>query len=286
MDLVMGHKIRTMEADIIEKAVYTLFLSAGQSPNHEIIDAIKKAEKQETNPTAKKILSQIIKNKKISDDKGIPYCQDTGLAVVFLDIGQDVHMVGDLDSAVNRGVRDAYRDGYFRKSVADPITRKNTGDNTPAIIHKNIVPGDKIKISVMAKGFGSENMSALKMLKPSEGIDGIRAFVIEQIKKVGGSPCPPVILGIGIGGTMERAAMLAKTQLLRPVEDQNQDETIAKLEKQIKNDVNGLGMGAMGFPGDIYCLAVKIGTFPTHIAGLPVAMNINCHAARHLETEI
>jgi fumarate hydratase subunit alpha len=162
----------------------------------------------------------------------------------------------------------------------------NTKDNTPAVIHKNIIPGDKIKISVMAKGFGSENMSALKMLKPSDGISGIKAFVIDQIRKAGGSPCPPVVLGIGIGGTMEQAALLSKRQLLRPVGDQSEDEQTAALEKEILNEVNSLGMGAMGFPGDIYCLAVKIGIFPTHIAGLPVALNINCHAARHAGTEI
>ena len=282
----MASSIRTIQADAVEQAVYALFLKTAQSPDDEIIAAVKHAEKKETHPAAKKILNQLVLNKTTSDKTGIPYCQDTGMAVVFLDIGQDVHLDGDIDDAVNRGVKRAYQDGYFRTSVAHPLSRINTNDNTPAVIHKNVVSGDKIKISAMAKGFGSENMSTLRMLKPSEGIDGIKAFVSETVKKAGGSPCPPVILGIGIGGTMEMAALTAKRQLLRPLNDKNSDEQAAELESEILSLVNNLGMGAMGFPGDIYCLGVKIGLFPTHIAGLPVAVNINCHAARHAETEL
>lgn len=282
----MSTEIRKVKVEKIETAVYNLFLKSGKSPTEDVFCALKKAYETETGETAKKVLSQIIENKKISDEMDMPYCQDTGLSVVFIDIGQSVIVDGDIDTAVNRGVRRAYEDGYFRKSVADPISRINTGDNTPAVIHKNIVPGDKVTMSVMAKGFGSENMSRVKMLKPSEGVEGIVNFVCESVEIAGGRACPPVILGIGIGGTFEKASLIAKRQLLRELDDKNEDEQLDELEEEIMTAVNSLGIGAMGFKGDTYCIGVKIGKFATHIAGMPVAVNINCHAARHESMEI
>jgi len=282
----MEKKIRFVDANLIEQAVKKLFLKAGKSPTKDMLDALKKAENDETQQTAKKVISQLLENKTVSDKLDMPYCQDTGMAVVFIDIGDNVIISGDIDEAINLGVKNAYDQGFFRKSVLDPLLRINTNDNTPAVIHKNIIPGDKIKISVMAKGFGSENMSRLKMLKPSDGVDGIKKFVKKSVLKAGGCPCPPVILGIGIGGTMEKAAMMAKKQLLRPVNDKNSDIRLAKMEQDILNMVNSLGIGAMGFKGDTYCLGVKIETFPTHLAGLPVAINVNCHASRHESMEV
>jgi fumarate hydratase subunit alpha len=208
------------------------------------------------------------------------------MAVVFVDLGQDVHIEGSLNDAINEGVRQAYEQGYFRKSVLDPITRINTGDNTPAVIHYDIVQGDSIDITVAPKGFGSENMSRIAMLKPSEGIQGIQDFVIDCVKKAGGSPCPPVILGVGIGGTFERCALLAKKQLLREIGSVNRDETLADMKRTLKNSINELGIGAMGFGGNNYCLAVHIAKYPTHIAGLPVAVNFQCNASRHAHVTI
>ena len=278
--------MREINAIEIENTVYQLMLTAGKKSAPDVIDALKKASETETGKAPKQVLVQLLENLKACDESLLPSCQDTGMAVVFLEVGQDAHIVGDMDAAINKGVQRAYADGYFRKSVLSALERKNTGDNTPAVIHKDIVTGEKIKISVMAKGFGSENMGVLRMMKPSDGINGIKALVAEAVNTAGGSPCPPVILGIGIGGTMEKAAMLAKQQLLRDVDDVNEDPELAALEKELCEIANSQGMGAMGFPGDIYCLGVKIGTYPTHLAGLPVAINFNCHAARHASAEI
>ena len=277
---------RIVEAAAIENTVYQLFLSAAKTPAPDVMAALKKASQTETGKAPKQVLAQLLENLKICEASSLPSCQDTGMAVVFIDIGQQVTVAGDLDAAINAGVRRAYADGYFRKSVLSPLKRENTGDNTPAVIHKDILPGDRIKISVMAKGFGSENMSILKMMKPSDGIDGIKALVAEAVNTAGGSPCPPVILGIGIGGTMEKAALLAKRQLFRDLDDANQDFELAALENELCDIANSQGLGAMGFPGDTYCLGVKIGIFPTHLAGMPVAINFNCHAARHASAEI
>lgn len=273
--------MRTIEAADITKTVYSLFLSACRMPGRDVLSAIDSAYAQETCAPAKEALRQLTLNAQIAKETGMPYCQDTGLAVVFIEIGQDVHINGALASAVNEGVSLAYSEGYLRKSVLDPITRKNTGDNTPAVIHYDIVPGDTLTITVAPKGFGSENMSRIAMLKPSDGLDGIISFLIESVKTAGGSPCPPVVLGVGIGGTFEKCALLAKKQLLRDIGSVNADPFLAKLEACLKNDINALGIGAMGFGGSNYCFAVHIAKYPTHIAGLPVAVNFQCHASRH-----
>ncbi len=273
--------MRTIESADISNAVKNLFLSACRMPGPDVINAIGKAYESENCPPAKEGLRQLLLNAQIAEETQMPYCQDTGLAVVFLDIGQDVHISGALDAAVNEGVRTAYNEGYLRKSVLDPITRLNTKDNTPAVIHCTLVPGDTVKITAAPKGFGSENMSKIAMLKPSDGILGIKRFIIESVKAAGGSPCPPVVLGIGIGGTFEMCALMAKKQLLRDIGSVNPDPFLAELEATLKDEINALNIGAMGFGGNNYCFAVHIDKYPTHIAGLPVAVNFQCHAARH-----
>ncbi len=273
--------MRTIETSDITNTVRDLFLSACRMPGRDVLDAIDKAYEQEVCPPAKEALKQLKLNAQIAKETQMPYCQDTGMAVVFLEIGQDVHLSGVLDAAVNEGVRQAYDQGYLRKSVLDPITRKNTGDNTPAVIHCDIVPGDKLTITVAPKGFGSENMSKIAMLKPSDGLEGIKRFIIDSVKAAGGSPCPPVVLGIGIGGTFEKCALMSKKQLLRDIGSVNADAFLAELESSLTNEINALGIGAMGFGGSNYCLAVHIAKYPTHIAGLPVAVNFQCHASRH-----
>ncbi|GFR36456.1 fumarate hydratase [Thermobrachium celere] len=236
----------------------------------------------------KKILDILIKNSEIAENEKMPMCQDTGMAVVFMEIGQDVHIVGgNLEDAINEGVRQGYIEGYLRKSVVkDPLDRVNTKDNTPAIIHYSIVPGDKIKITVAPKGFGSENMSRLKMLKPADGVEGVKKFVLETVKEAGPNPCPPIVVGVGIGGTFEKAAFLAKKALLRSVDEENKNPYYAQLEKELLEEINKLGIGPQGFGGLTTCLGVNIEVYATHIAGLPVAVNINCHATRHKEAVI
>lgn len=233
-------------------------------------------------------MGQLLENAGIASTEKVPVCQDTGYAVVFLEIGQDVHFIGGyIYDAVNEGVRIGYREGYLRKSiVGDPLKRENTGDNTPAVIHTKIVHGDKVKITVAPKGGGSENMSALKMLKPADGIAGLKKFVLDTVKSAGPNPCPPLVIGIGIGGTMEKAALLAKEALLRPVGQRHAKNDIANLEAELMAAVNDLGIGPQGLGGRITSLAVHIETYPAHIASLPVAVNLNCHAARHKSTEI
>lgn len=273
--------MKNISAKSIAQAVEKLFLECCITPCPDVVQALHSALAEETSPQGKEILRQLVKNAQIAVEKLIPCCQDTGMAVVFLSIGQDVHIEGSLHEAVNQGVRDAYEKGYFRKSVLDPLTRANTGDNTPAIIHTEIVAGDKLTITAAPKGFGSENMSALKMLKPSDGLAGIKAFVLDAVRQAGGSPCPPVILGIGIGGTMEYAAYMAKKQLLRPLGEKNPDASLAALEEDFLRDINALKLGPMGMGGKTTCLGVHIAKYPTHIAGLPVAINFQCHASRH-----
>lgn len=278
--------MRTICANTITETIKQLFLSAGHMPGSDALSAVRAAYNSETNLSAKEALRQLIENAKVSEETGMPYCQDTGMAVVFAEVGQDLHVDGDFKAAVNEGVKQAYDEGYLRKSVLDPLTRINTLDNTPAIIHFDIVPGDKIKLTAAPKGFGSENMSRIAMLKPSDGIGGIKSFVIESVKKAGGSPCPPVVLGIGIGGTFETCALLAKKQLTRDIGTKNDDEFLASLETELKESINDIGIGAMGFGGKNYCLAVHIAKYPTHIAGLPVAVNFQCHASRHASAVI
>ena len=245
------------------------------------------SSKEESWETASIILDQIIENFNIADENLQPICQDTGLACVFLSIGQDVHIKGNLEEAVNEGVRKGYSQGYLRKSVvSDPLNRVNTGDNTPAMIYYDICPGDKIKITVAPKGFGSENMSQIKMLKPSDGIEGVKDFVIKVVEDAGPNPCPPIVVGVGIGGTFDKAAYLAKKALMRPVDQRNSEDFYAELEEELLEKINALGIGPQGFGGRTTALAVNIEKFPTHIAGLPVAVNINCHVTRHMTEEI
>ena len=237
-------------------------------------------------PQAKEILSQIIENYEIAAEKHQPICQDTGVACVFLKIGQDVHITGDLTEAVNEGVRRGYSEGYLRKSVVgDPLRRVNTGDNTPAMLYTEIVPGDQIEITVAPKGFGSENMSQIKMLRPSDGIEGVKQFVCRVVEEAGPNPCPPIVVGVGIGGTFDKAAYLAKKALMRSIDERNADSFYAQLEEELLHEINALGIGPQGFGGATTALAVNIEAFPTHIAGLPVAVNINCHVTRH-KTEV
>lgn len=278
--------MRTVDSKAIKDAVRESFTAACRLPSKDALCAVKKAYETETSPIAKEALRQLVENARIAKETGMPYCQDTGMAVVFVDLGQDVHIEGDLGEAINEGVRQAYEQGYFRKSVRDPLSGKNTGDNTPAIIHYDIVPGDRIDITAASKGFGSENMSRIAMLKPGDGIEGIKKFILDSVKSAGGSPCPPVILGIGIGGDFESCALLAKKQLLREIGSVNADPALSELEKSLKEDINALGIGAMGFGGKNYCLAVHIGKNFTHIAGLPVAVNFQCHASRHVHVVI
>ncbi len=278
--------MRTVKSSVIIKAVKELFLTACRMPAEDALLAIKQAYDVEDCPPAKEALRQLIENARIARDTGMPYCQDTGMAVVFADLGQDVHIEGDINEAINEGARQAYKEGYFRMSVLDPVTRENTGDNTPAVVHYEIVPGDSIKLTAAPKGFGSENMSRIAMLKPSEGMEGVERFVLSCVKSAGGSPCPPAVIGVGIGGTFEKCALLSKRQLLRDIGSANEDAALADMEARLKETINDLGIGAMGFGGKNYCLAVHIGKYPTHIAGLPVAVNFQCHASRHAHVTI
>ena len=280
--------MRNIGVDEIVEVVEKLCIDANYYLNSEIMDRLKKGIDIEESDIGRSILEQIVENAEIAKTKKMAICQDTGMAVFFIDIGQDVHITGgSLTDSINEGVRRGYKNGYLRKSVVgDPIERMNTGDNTPAIIHYNVVEGENLKISVAPKGFGSENMSAVKMLKPSDGLEGVRQFIIETVDKAGPNPCPPVIVGVGIGGTMEKAAIIAKKALLRPIDRRNCIEYERTLEEEILDSINRLGIGPAGLGGRITALAVNIDVFPTHIAGLPVAVNISCHATRHAEATL
>ena len=254
----------------------------------EVLDKIKEAYTKEESEVGKNILGQIIENDEIAANEQVPMCQDTGIVVVFLEVGTEVRIPGDIYAAINEGVRRGYEKGYLRKSVVkDPLDRVNTKDNTPAVIHTTLVPGsDKVKIVVAPKGGGSENMSALRMLKPSDGIEGIKKLVVETIKNAGGNPCPPIIVGVGIGGNFEKSAILAKKAVLRDINDKSSSPINAKLEEELLELINKTGVGPLGLGGRTTALAVKVETYPCHIAALPVAININCHAARHKEVEL
>lgn len=278
--------MRTIEAIVITNTVKKLCVEANCYLGDDIKNRLTNAAANESWQQAKEILGHIIDNYQIAEQKGQPICQDTGVACVFLKIGQDVHVQGDITEAVNQGVRDGYRDGYLRKSVvADPLNRTNTGDNTPAMIYFDVVPGDQIEITVAPKGFGSENMSKIAMLRPSDGLEGVKEFVKQTVLAAGPNPCPPIVVGVGIGGTFDKAAYLAKKALLRPVDQPNGTPFYAQLEKELLEEINALGIGPQGFGGKTTALAVNIEHFPTHIAGLPVAVNINCHVTRH-KTEV
>ena len=277
--------MKTINVNEIIKTVKELSIEANYYLPNDVKEAIEKAEKNEKWPIANNILNKIIENSHIAAREKIPICQDTGMACVFVDIGQDVHIIGgNLEEAINEGVRQGYEEGFLRKSVVkDPIHRVNTNDNTPALIYYNMVPGDKVKITVAPKGFGSENMSRIAMLKPSDGLEGVKNFVLETVRMAGPNPCPPIVIGVGIGGSFDKAAYLAKKALIRPVNENNTDEFYSNLEKELLEEVNKIGIGPQGFGGKTTALALNIETYPTHIAGLPVAVNINCHATRHKE---
>ena len=278
--------MRELSAERITEVVSRLCVEANC---HLPLDMQKRIENSlmcENWPCARDILEQIVDNYKIADRENQPICQDTGMACVFLKIGQDVHISGNLEEAIHEGVRRGHQEGFLRKSVVrDPLYRVNTGDNTPAVIYYEIVPGDTVEITLAPKGFGSENMSAIKMLRPSDGLQGVVDFVLQTVKDAGPNPCPPVVVGVGIGGTFDKAAYLAKKALLRPVDEPNGNEFYADLEKELLLKINALGIGPQGLGGRTTALAVNIETFPTHIAGLPVAVNINCHVTRH-KTEV
>jgi fumarate hydratase subunit alpha len=280
--------MRTIEAGIITQAIAKLAIDANYYLSDDIYHALEKSRDREESPLGKEILGQLVQNACIARDEKMPICQDTGMAVIFMEVGQDVHINGNLWDAVNDGVAAGYKDGYLRKSVvADPLfVRKNTNDNTPAILHIDIVPGDKIKIVLAPKGFGSENMSAVKMFAPSAGVQGIKKFVVDTVSAAGSNPCPPIVIGMGIGGTMEKAALLAKKALIRPIDRKNPNPDYANLEQELLELVNQTGVGPQGLGGRVTALAVNIEYFPTHIAGMPVAININCHATRHAEIEL
>ena len=277
--------MKTINVNEIIKTVKELSIEANYYLPNDVKEAIEEAEKNEKWPIANNILNKILENSQIAAAEKMPICQDTGMACVFVDIGQDVHITGGiLEEAINEGVRQGYAEGFLRKSVVkDPIHRVNTNDNTPALIYYNMVPGDKVKITVAPKGFGSENMSRIAMLKPSDGLEGVKNFVLETVRMAGPNPCPPIVIGVGIGGSFDKAAYLAKKALIRPVNENNTDEFYSNLEKELLEEVNKIGIGPQGFGGKTTALALNIETYPTHIAGLPVAVNINCHATRHKE---
>ena len=280
--------MKNIDAKVIEDTVARLCIEANLRLPPDVINAIESAEKAEPWDGAKRILSLLGDNVRIASEKTLPVCQDTGMACVFVELGQDVHIDGgDFEEAVNNGVRRGYGEGYLRKSVVcDPLRRVNTGDNTPALLTVKLTRGDIMRITVMPKGFGSENMSALKMLKPADGVEGVKNFVLETVEKAGANPCPPIIVGVGIGGSFDKAAYLAKHALLRPVNEPNPDEYYAALESELLDKINALGIGPQGFGGKTTALAVLIEAMPTHVAGLPVAVNISCHATRRASASL
>ena len=278
--------MRQIPAERITETVAKLCIEANCHLGADIQKRLATACQQETWPQAVEILDRIVENYRIADAENVPICQDTGMACVFLKIGQDVHVQGDITQAVNEGVRRGYSEGYLRKSVVrDPLDRVNTGDNTPAMLYTELVSGDKIEITVAPKGFGSENMSQIKMLRPSDGVEGVKDFVLKVVEDAGSNPCPPIVVGVGIGGTFDKAAYMAKKALLRDVDVPNEKPFYAELEQELLEKINALGIGPQGFGGKTTALAVNIETCPTHIAGLPVAVNINCHVTRH-KTEV
>lgn len=280
--------MREMDVSDITQAVKKLCMSSNFNLGDDVRKALQIGLEKEESPAGKAALEQILENDRIAENEKVALCQDTGFAVVFLELGQDLHIAGgDLNEAVNEGVRQGYREGYLRKSIVeDPLRRKNTGDNTPAVIHTTIVPGDKVKITLIPKGAGGENMSSLKMMDPAAGAAGIKDFVVERVEEAGANPCPPIIVGVGIGGTFEGVALLAKKALLRPAGSKNPDPFYAVMEEELLERINRLGIGTQGFGGRITALAVHIETFPCHISSLPVAVNIQCHSARHARAEL
>ena len=280
--------IRTVNTDDIVKNIKEMCIEANHYLSKDMDKALKDATASEKSELGKKILNQLQENLKIADEEMIPICQDTGMAVIFLEVGQDVHFEGmAIEDAVNEGVRQGYTEGYLRKSVVgDPIIRKNTKDNTPAVIHYSIVPGNKVEITLAPKGFGSENMSRVFMLKPADGIEGVKNAILTAVKDAGPNACPPMVVGVGVGGTFEKCAILAKKALTRPVGEHSAIPYVRELEEEMLTKINQLGIGPGGLGGTTTALAVNINTYATHIAGLPVAVNICCHVNRHVLREV
>lgn len=280
--------IRTIHTDIIIETIKEMCIEANHYLSSDMKTALIKAQEKEESELGKKVLDQLQENLEIASDEMIPICQDTGMAVFFIEIGQDVHFEGiNLEDAINEGVRRGYEEGYLRKSVVkDPLIRENTKDNTPAVIHYSIVPGDKVKITFAPKGFGSENMSRVFMLKPADGIEGVKEAVLTAVKEAGPNACPPMVIGVGIGGTFEKCTILAKKSLTRPIDEESNIPYVAEMEKELLEKINQIGIGPAGLGGRTTALAVHINTYPTHIAGLPVAINICCHVNRHCVREI
>lgn len=279
--------MRDLSCTVIADAVARLCIQACTQLPGPVLHLLEEASQKEPFPPAQETLGLIRQNADIAQQEHMPICQDTGMAVVYADVGQDVHITGGLlADAVNEGVRRGYTEGYLRKSVvADPIRRGNTGDNTPAMLYTELVPGDQVKVTVAPKGFGSENMSAIRMFKPSAGLEGVKAFILETVEAAGPNPCPPTVIGVGLGGTFDKAALLAKKALLRPLDIPNPDPFYAQLEQEILEKVNALGIGPQGFGGRTTAIGLNIEVLPTHIAGMPCAVNINCHVTRH-QTEV
>lgn len=278
--------MREIQAQSITDAVLNMAVEACRNLPQDVVESIRKSRDREESPLGTEVLDQILDNAELARSEKMPLCQDTGLAVVIIEMGQDVHVNGDMMEAVQEGVRLGYGEGLLRKSVANCLSRENTGDNTPAVVHVEVVPGDTFHIMFAAKGGGAENMSRLTMLKPSDGIDGVKKFVREGIIESGGNPCPPLVVGIGLGGTMERCAYLAKKALFRKLGEPHPDHETAELERELLEIVNDTGVGPMGYGGRVTALAVHVLTHPCHIASLPVAVNLNCHSHRHKEISL
>jgi fumarate hydratase subunit alpha len=280
-------RVRAVPAEKITAVVRRLCIEANTVLGEDVVAALETALAVEASPAGRDVLRQLIRNAEIARTEGIPLCQDTGLVVVFLEVGQDVHVTGgDLETAVNEGVRQGYRDGRLRASTLDPLTRKNFGDNTPAVIHTRVVAGDRIKVALAPKGFGSENMSRVALFPPAHGIEGVKKFVVERVDAAGPNACPPLVVGVGIGGTMEKAALLSKQALLRPIGHRHPDPATARLELEILEEVNNLGIGPQGLGGRVTAFDVHVETYPTHIGSIPVAVNLQCHCGRHKESVI
>ncbi len=277
--------MRELHVKEIENAVREMCISSNYNLPEDVYKKLSESKNTEESEIGRDILENIIKNADLAKENRVPICQDTGMATLFIELGQEVFLTGgDFEEAVNEGVRKGYKEGYLRKSIVrDPILRDNTGDNTPAVVHIKIVPGDRVKIVVAPKGFGSENMSRIKMLKPSDGMEGVEDFVLRAVSEAGPNPCPPIFVGVGIGGTFEKVAEMAKRALLRSVDDCNPDSSLEEMEKRLLMKINDLGIGPQGLGGRTTAIAVKVETYPTHIAGLPAAVAINCHATRHEE---
>lgn len=279
--------MRTIDTETIIKTVSEMCIEASHFLTPDMKEALSKATESEISPLGKQVLDQLSENLRIAGEDMIPICQDTGMAVIFAEVGSDVHVEGNLTDAINEGVRRGYVDGYLRKSVvSDPLLRVNTGDNTPAVIHYDIVPGEKIKLTLAPKGFGSENMSKIFMLKPADGEEGVKSAILSAVKDAGPNACPPMVVGVGIGGTFEKCALLAKKALTREINKRSDIEWVRNMEEELLDRINRSGIGPGGLGGSTTALAVNINTYPTHIAGLPVAVNICCHVNRHSVREL